>query len=203
MSSGKLNTTAHCETLKRYTALIIISDHMIKEIIQEALNEQINKEFYSAYLYLSMSANFGTQGLRGFASWMTMQAQEELMHAMKLYNYILERGGTVTLLAIDKPPSKWDSPLAVFENSYRHEQMVTGLINELVNLAIAEKDHATTNMLQWFVNEQVEEEASADAVLQKLRLIGDDKSSLFLLDQEVGQRLPVIVEVIKGGQESK
>jgi ferritin len=162
---------------------------MMDEKMQEALNKQLNAEIYSAYLYLSMSAYFQSVNLGGFANWMRVQWQEELAHGLKFYDYINERGGRVVLQAVDKPPSEWDSPLAVFEHVYEHEQKVTGLINKLVDLAVKARDHATNNFLQWFVSEQVEEEASADEVLQNLKLVGDDASGLFMIDQELGQRV--------------
>jgi ferritin len=162
---------------------------MIKEKIQDALNEQINAELYSSYLYLSMSAYFESINLKGFASWMRVQTQEELVHAMKFYDYLIERGGKVVLSSIESPPTEWSSPLAIFENAYQHEQKVTGLINDLVDLAIAEKDHATNIILQWFVSEQVEEEASADEVVQKIKLMGDARGGIFMLDRELAQRV--------------
>jgi ferritin len=137
---------------------------MVKKKIEAALNKQLNAELYSSYLYLSMSAYFQSINLPGFANWMRVQTQEELVHAMKFYDFINERGGRVMLQKIDSPPTKWASPLNVFESAYKHEQKVTGLINDLVNLAVGEKDHATNIFLQWFVTEQVEEEASADEV---------------------------------------
>ena len=162
---------------------------MISDKIQEAFNEQINAELYSSYLYLAMSAYFESTGLPGFANWMRCQAQEEVVHAMKFYSFICERGGTVKLGAIDGPPIKWESPLGVFEEAYAHEQKVTGLINGLVDLAIEEKDHASNNFLQWFVAEQVEEEASADEVVQKIKLAGERGGGLFMVDRELGQRV--------------
>ena len=161
---------------------------MIKEKIEKALNSQLNAELYSSYLYLSMSSYFSSLNLDGFANWMRVQAQEELMHALKFYDYITERGGRALLATIEAPPAQWDSPLKAFENVYTHEQKVTGLINDLVNMAVSEKDHATTAFLQWFVTEQVEEESSADAVVQKLRLVGDQGSGLLMIDQEMSQR---------------
>jgi len=170
---------------------------MIKEKIQDALNKQLNAELYSSYLYLSMSAHFESVSLKGFANWMRVQAQEELTHAMKFYDYIHERGGRVTLTSIDAPQTQWDSPLAVFEHVYKHEQKVTGLINDLVDLALSEADHATNNFLQWFVTEQVEEESSADEIIQKLKLVGEASGGLLMLDQELKQRVftpPVTTE---------
>ncbi len=162
---------------------------MLKKKIEDAINKQINAELWSAYLYLSMSTYFEEKSLSGFASWMRVQAQEEYTHAMKFYNYIAERGGRIKLLAIDKVPTDWKSPLGVFEETYKHEQKVTSLINDLVNLAIKEKDHATVNMLQWFIDEQVEEEASADEIVQKLKLIGKNGNGLFMLDKELSTRM--------------
>ncbi|MCK4234272.1 ferritin [candidate division WOR-3 bacterium] len=162
---------------------------MIKERMEEALNRQLNAELYSSYLYLSMSAYFDSINLKGFANWMNVQAQEELMHAMKFYNFILERGGKITLSAIEAPPREWDSPSSTFEIVYKHEQKVTALIHDLVDLSISEKDHATNNFLQWFVTEQVEEEASADGVVQRLKLAGNSSGGLFMLDRELGQRV--------------
>jgi ferritin len=162
---------------------------MIGKNIQTALNNQLTAELYSSYLYLSMSAYFQSVNLPGFATWMRVQAQEELVHAMKFYDFINGRGGRVTLQPVEGPPTQWSSPLDAFENAYKHEQKVTGLINDLVNLAIKEGDHATNIFLQWFVTEQVEEEASADEVVQKLKLMGSAKGDLFMLDREMGQRI--------------
>ncbi len=162
---------------------------MIKDTVEKALISQFTAELYSSYLYLSMSSYFSFNNLNGFANWMRVQAQEELMHAMKFYDYVIERGGRVIVTAIEAPPAEWDSPLAVFKHVYEHEQKVTGLINDLVNKAIEEKDHATTAFLQWFVTEQVEEESSADEIVQKLNLVGDQGSGILMLDQELGQRV--------------
>ncbi len=162
---------------------------MLDEKMQTALNKQMNAELYSSYLYLAMSAYFQSISLPGFANWMRIQAQEELVHAMKFYDFINGRGGRVILQPVEGPPTEWSSPLDVFENTYKHEQKVTGLINGLVNLAVKEGDHATNIFLQWFVTEQVEEEASADEVVQKLKLMGDAKGGLFMLDREMGQRV--------------
>ena len=157
--------------------------------MEKAINAQINAEFYSSYLYLAMSAHFAAISLDGMASWMKMQAQEELFHGMKMYDFVHERGGKVELVAIDKPPAKWKTPLAVFEEVLKHEQKVTTLINKLVDQAMDERDHATNIFLQWFVTEQVEEEASASSIVEKLKLIGKDANGLFVLDQELAQRV--------------
>ncbi|MGD8786528.1 MAG: ferritin [Phycisphaerales bacterium] len=162
---------------------------MISKKMEKALNEQVNAEMYSAYMYLSMEAYFKSKNLNGFANWMRAQTQEEMIHAMKIYGFIHERGGKVTLKAIDGPPTQWESPLAVFEAVYAHEQKVTGLINGLVDLAIKENDHASNTFLQWFVSEQVEEEASADEVVQQLKMMENAPGGMFMLDRELGQRV--------------
>jgi ferritin len=162
---------------------------MLNKRIEKAFNEQMNAEMYSAYLYLSMGAYFQSVGMPGFANWMRVQAQEEMVHAMKFFEHINERGGRVALKAIDGPPTEWDSAVAVFEHVYEHEQKVTGLINGLVNLAIEEMDHASRSFLQWFVDEQVEEEDSASTVLDRLKLIGASGNGLFMMDGELGQRV--------------
>jgi ferritin len=161
---------------------------MITKKMEKALNDQINAELYSAYLYLSMSAYFEAENLPGFAKWMRIQWQEEVMHGLKIYDYVKERGGRVTLKSIGEPPAKWKSPLDVFQATYKHEQVVTGRINDLVTQAVAEKDHATNAFLQWFVTEQVEEEKSADEIVQKLKRISDAPGGLYMLDKELGQR---------------
>ncbi len=162
---------------------------MISKSMEDALNEQVNAELYSAYLYLSMESYFKAQNLNGFANWMRVQTQEEVSHAMKIYDFINERGGRVILKAIEGPETDWDSALTVFNAVYEHEQKVTSLINNLVDLAIKEKDHATNSFLQWFVNEQVEEEASADGILQQLKMMEKAPGGMFMLDRELGQRV--------------
>jgi len=158
--------------------------------MEKALVSQMNRELYSAYLYLGISSYFESTNLKGFASWMRVQAQEEMIHAMKFFSYILQKGGKALMQDIEAPPNDWKTPVDAFERSLEHEQLVTSLINELVNLAVTEKDHATNTFLQWFVNEQVEEEASFDEVLQKLKLLGKDTGGgLFLLDRELGTRV--------------
>jgi ferritin len=161
---------------------------MLSKTVQDALNGQINAELYSSYLYYSMSAYFEDAGLSGFASWMRAQAIEEMIHANKFFGYINDRGGRVELAAIEAPPIEWDSAHQVVQDTYDHEVKVTGLINGLVDVAKAESDHNTYNFLQWFVEEQVEEEASADDILSKLKLIKDSPSGLFMLDRDLGQR---------------
>ncbi len=166
----------------------------------EALNGQINAELWSSYLYLSMSASLEQLNLSGFANWMRAQAQEEVAHAIKIFDYVNQGGGRAVLRQIEEPPSEWDSPLAAFEHTYRHEQTVTGLINDLVNLAATEGDDATSTFLQWFVAEQVEEEASADEVLQKLKLVAGAPDGLLALDRELGQRAFTMPPATAGGE---
>jgi len=162
---------------------------MITNKIQEELNKQINAEFYSSYFYLAMSAYFEAKDLQGFAKWFRMQADEEHAHAMKIFEYVYRIGGEVILQKIDGPKTDWDSFLEVFKDTFEHEQKVTNSINTLVDLAQKEKDHATVNFLQWFVSEQVEEEATAQMNVKKMEMIGDSKSGLFMLDNELGSRI--------------
>lgn len=162
---------------------------MLNEKIEKALNSQVNAEIYSAYLYLSMEAYFESVNLAGCGNWMRVQAQEELSHAAKIYDYIIERGGRVYLDTIEKPPAEWDSPLGAFQAAYKHEQKVTSLINGLVDLSNQEKDHATSSFLKWFVDEQVEEEASADEIVQKLKMVEKTPGMHFMIDRELAQRI--------------
>jgi ferritin len=162
---------------------------MLNPRIEEALNRQINAELYSSYLYLSMSAYCDSQNLAGMANWMRIQAQEENTHAMKFFDFVNERDGRVLLTQIDAPKTEWTSPLDVFEETLAHEQKVTGLINDLVDLSLSEKDHASNTFLQWFVTEQVEEEAAAKTIVDKLKLIGDNPVALYMLDGELGRRV--------------
>ena len=161
---------------------------MLSKKLQDAMNEQIKNELYSAYLYLSMSAYCEAANLPGLAHWMRMQAQEEEAHAMKFYDFIYERGGRVVLQAIDQPPVEFPSPLAVFEQTLEHEQKVTAMIHDLYTLAVEEKDYASQAFLQWFVTEQVEEEDSASQILETLKMIGDKGHALLMLDRELGGR---------------
>jgi len=161
---------------------------MISKKIQDAFNKQINAELYSGYMYLSMAACFEADNLPGFAQWMKVQALEERAHAMKFFAHVNERGGRVKLAAIDGPPVEWDSPLAIFKAAYEHEQKVTAMINALVDLAAKEKDHAAGAFLQWFVNEQVEEEASADEVVQMLKRVKNSPGPLLMVDRQLAQR---------------
>jgi ferritin len=162
---------------------------MIDPKMEKALNGQVVAEFYSAFLYLSMAAYFDSKGLAGFAQWMRVQFQEEQAHAFKMFNYVAERGGRVRLGTIEAPPTDWDSPVHVFEDTLKHEQKVTGLINKLVDLALSLSDHATDNFLRWFVTEQVEEEDSVETVLSQLKLVADNGQGLLMLDRELGARV--------------
>jgi ferritin len=161
---------------------------MLKPKLEKAINNQINAELWSAYLYLSMSAYFESINLGGFANWMRAQAQEEVNHAMKFYHHVIERRGRVTVTAISTPPASWKSPLHAFDEAFKHEQKVTGLINDLANIAAAEKDHAMSSMLKWFIDEQVEEELSTDTIVQKLKMIGTNTGGLYMLDHELAGR---------------
>ncbi len=161
---------------------------MVSKKMEKALNKQITAEMYSAYLYAAMGAHFDSQNLDGFAKWMQAQAKEEMVHAMKFYHYIVETGGRVIFDAIDKPPADFGKPVKVFEEVLKHERKVTKLINDLVALARDEKDYATENFLQWFVAEQVEEEATADGILQKLKMIGEHPHGVFMMNGKLGER---------------
>lgn len=161
---------------------------MIDERMVEAINDQINAELYSAYIYYSMSAWLDDAGLGGMSSWMKAQTQEELFHADKFFNYVCERGGRVKLSAIEAPQEAWDSATAVFEHAYEHEQFVTGRINELMDLAIELKDHATVQFLQWFVEEQVEEEANSSTIAEQVAMV-EGTGQMLMLDRELGTRV--------------
>ncbi|MBI9111285.1 ferritin [Maridesulfovibrio ferrireducens] len=162
---------------------------MSNKVLEKALNEHLNAEMYSAYLYLSMSAYFSDTGLSGFANWMRVQAKEEQFHAMKFYDYINERGGKVLLTAIEAPQQDWASPLEAVQAVLEHEKKVTALINGLVDLAIDERDHATNIFLQWFVTEQVEEEDNVNEILNKLKLAGTQGNGMFMLDKDLAARV--------------
>jgi len=161
---------------------------MFSKPMHDALNEQINHELYSAYLYLSMAAHFDAANLPGFANWMRVQYREETGHAMKFYGYIYDRGGVVTLKAIAQPPTKFRSPSEVFKQVLEHEKKVTSLIHDLYTLAVKDKDYATQSMLQWFINEQVEEEKNATAIIEMLKMVGDSPVSLLMADRQLGAR---------------
>ena len=161
---------------------------MLSQKMQEALNNHINAEYYSSYMYLAMSAYCEKINLKGFANWFRVQSAEEMIHVTKFFDYVLDRRGEVTLKPIQGPPTSWDSAQAVFEAALKHEQHVTTLIYGLADLAIAEKDHATHNLLEWFLEEQVEEEAAADQILQDIKLAGAAQTGLYLIDRDLSSR---------------
>ena len=161
---------------------------MLKDSILEKLNEQVNHELRSAYVYYAMAAYFEGVSLKGFAHWMTLQAQEELTHVDRIFRYINDKGARVELRDVPAPRGEWKSPLDAMQDAYNHECFVSEKINECVSAALAANDHSTNAFLQWFVAEQVEEEAAADDVVQKLKLIGEHPSGLFLLDNELSKR---------------
>jgi ferritin len=161
---------------------------MLSEKMLNELNDQINAELHSAYLYLAMAAHFEDINLTGMANWMKVQAQEEVGHAMRFYGYVFDRNARVELKMIEGPQTKWDSPLAAFEAALEHEKYITNRINQLVDMAVEDNDHATRSFLNWFVDEQVEEEASANDIVQRLKNVGDNKAGLFILDRELGAR---------------
>lgn len=161
---------------------------MMTQKLQEAINKQINEELFSAYLYLSMAAWLDGKNFKGVSHWMNIQAQEELGHAMKFVNFMQERGAKVVYAQIASPQTDWETLVNVFEDTCKHEAMITSYINDLVDLALKERDHAAYNLLQWFVDEQVEEEASAQEILEKMKLVGDNGAALFMIDSELSQR---------------
>lgn len=161
---------------------------MMNPKVEKALNEQIHAEFFSFYLYLSVAAYFTARHLDGFAHWMRIQAQEEFLHAMKLFDYLAERGGTVRLLALDSPQNEWASPSVAIEEVLKHERFISERINKLVDLANAENDHATTVMMHWYVNEQVEEEATADTLCHQVKMVEDSPHGLLMIDRELAGR---------------
>ncbi|MEK6552736.1 MAG: ferritin [Bacteroidota bacterium] len=162
---------------------------MISDKMQKALNEQINAELFSSYLYLSMSVYFESENWLGFSKWMQVQSQEEYSHAMKFIKYLNDVDGRVLLDGIEKPKSKWKSPLEVFEESQKHELYITERINSLAGLAVQEKDYSTSLFLNYFITEQVEEVSTAAQIVHKFKLLNDNKTSLFLLDRELGMRV--------------
>jgi len=175
---------------------------MISENMTKALNEQVNREMYSAYLYMAMSAHCNQVGLKGFANWFMVQYHEEMLHAMKIYEYIQRQGAAVTLAAIEAPPASFASPMDMFTQTLAHEQFITRSINELMELAIAEKDHASQIFLEWYVTEQVEEEENDNDILAQLRLIGDNPQGLMMLDRELAGRLTTVPTDFSKGIES-
>lgn len=161
---------------------------MLSKTIQDAINDQINKELYSSYLYLSMASYYAESNLSGFAGWMRVQSSEEYAHAMKFYGYVIDRNGHVELGAIEKPHAKFKSPADVFRQVLEHEQKVTGMITKLYELAAKEKDYPTQIMLEWFITEQSEEEKSAGDILEQLKMIGDSPVSLIMMDRQLAAR---------------
>jgi len=161
---------------------------MISKRIEKALNEQIREEVFSSYLYLAMHAWFHSNNLSGMAHWMRVQTKEEQNHAMKIFDYIIERGGAVELQAIDKPKKEWSSPLEAFKESLTHERHITACIHRLLEAAQAEKDYGTVNFLQWFVKEQVEEEGNVEPIVAVLEKVGDNLAALYGMDHHLGKR---------------
>jgi ferritin len=160
----------------------------MKQAVQDAVNEQIKQELLSAYVYLSMSAHFEAENLPGFARWMRVQAQEELGHAMRLFDYMNQRGGRVILQAVEQPPHEFSSPLHIFEQALDHETKVTRLIEQLYETAVQHKDYATQVEMQWFITEQVEEEDSASLIVDQVKMAGDNRAALLMLDRQLGAR---------------
>jgi len=161
---------------------------MISKKMETALNQQINKEMYSAYLYMSMSAHSTHIGLTGFANWFMVQYKEEMEHAMRIYKYVHDQGNKVNLIDIEKPPSSFKDPIEMFQQTLKHEQFITSSINELMDLAMKENDHATQIFLHWFITEQIEEEANDNEIIGKLKLVGDKGNGIFMIDKELGKR---------------
>ncbi len=162
---------------------------MMNEKVMSAMNTQINEEFYAAYLYLSMSAYYESLGLAGFANWMRQQSKEEVEHAMKFYDFIYERGGEVALLPIAQPKLKWENILEPFQDAYAHEQKVTKFINKIADLIYQEKDYASQTLIQWYIDEQIEEEKSTLEICDALKMIGDDKAAIYMLNKQLGKRI--------------
>jgi ferritin len=174
---------------------------MLNKKMEEALNEQLNREMYSAYLYMSMSSHCTNKGLKGFANWFMVQYHEEMFHAMKIYEYVNLQGGRAVLKALQQPPTEFESPLEMFVKTLEHEQFITRSINDLMELSIAEKDHASRIFLQWYVTEQVEEESNDNEIIAQLKVIRDDPQGLMMLDRELAGRLTTVpTEFSKGLQ---
>lgn len=161
---------------------------MVSNKLEEAINKQINAELWSAYLYLSMSAHFSNKGLPGFANWFKVQFHEEQDHALKFMNYLIAKGNKVELHPIEEVDNSWETVISAFEVTLNHERVVTSLINDLVSIARSENDYATENMLQWYINEQVEEEESAQSMIDALKLIGESGLGIYTMDKELAQR---------------
>jgi ferritin len=160
----------------------------ISKKMMEAINRQINREFFSGYLYLSAAIFLETNNFDGMAHWMKIQAKEEFEHGMKFYGFIIERGGSVSLTGIEAPKSDWKSPLEIFQYAYDHEKKVTEMINNLIDIAKSENDNAALELLNWFIKEQVEEEANSSKIAAKLSLVGDNAGGLFIIDGELRRR---------------
>jgi ferritin len=178
---------------------------MITKKMEEALNGQLNKEMYSAYLYMAMSSHSDFNGLKGFANWFMVQYHEEMLHAMKIHEYIRRQGGKVKLMSIKEPPSEFESPLDMFEKTLAHERFITKSLNDLVDLSISEKDHATHIFLQWYVTEQIEEEENDNDIIAKLKLVGsgsEKNNGLFLIDKELGTRVTTVLTDFSKGIEA-
>lgn len=175
---------------------------MIKKEMAQALNEQINKEMYSAYLYMSMSAYSGRMGLKGFANWFMVQYHEEMFHAMKLYEYVQRQGEDVKLDAIKAPPAQFSSQLDMFTQTLAHEQFITSSINGLMEMAQSQKDHATQIFLEWYITEQVEEEENDNDIIAQLQLIGDNAHALLMLDRELAARAVTVPADFSKGVEA-
>lgn len=172
---------------------------MLSPKMNAALNEQINREIYSAYMYMAMSSQSSAMGLKGIANWFMVQYHEEMMHAMKIYEYLHRRGARVNLMKIDAPPADYDSALDMFEKTLAHELTVTRSINELMDLAVVEKDHASQIFLQWYVSEQVEEEENDNDIIAQLKLTGNNPQGLLMLDRELaGRATTVVTDFSKG-----
>jgi len=163
---------------------------MFKEKVQQAMNDQIQHEIESAYIYLSMASYFDAENLPGFAQWMKIQYEEEMAHAFRFYDYINDRGGRVKLQPVDQPPIEFDSPLAAFQAALEHEQKITADIDRLYAMAVDEKDYPSQTFLQWFIDEQVEEEQHVGEVVENLKMVGDNTHAILMLDRELGQRQP-------------
>jgi ferritin len=175
---------------------------MISKKMEAALNTQINNEMYSAYLYSAMSADCAFKGLKGFANWFMVQYHEEMLHAMKFYEYVIKMGGKINLLPIKEPPAEFKSPMDMFTKTLAHEQFITKCIGDLVELAVKEKDHATEVFLQWYVTEQTEEEENDNDIIAQLKLIGTDTAALYLLDKEKAARMTTVPTDFSKGVEA-
>ncbi|MBN2184704.1 MAG: ferritin [Candidatus Krumholzibacteriota bacterium] len=170
---------------------------MISDKIIKAMNDQIRKEFYSSYLYLSMASYLHSKGFDGMGGWMRAQAMEEAIHAMKFFDHLIERGGDVELQPIEQPPAEWKSPLEAFRGALDHERMITGTINDLYKMASDENDYASRTMLQWFIDEQIEEETNAEKNVRMLEIAGESGQALLMIDKDLGVRMMPLVPSVK------